>query len=64
VEELRLAAERYLRIAIRNAMPGFLPDFWERFYAAAENRDGDAAEAALCEALTWTLQQIRVNLQK
>lgn len=64
VEELRLAAERYLRIAIRNAMPGFLPDFWERFYAAAQNRDGDAAEAALCEALTWTLQQIRVNLQK
>lgn len=64
VEELRLAAERYLRIAIRNAMPGFLPDFWERFYAAAENRDGDAAEAALREALMWTLEQIRVNLRK
>ena len=27
-------------------------------------RDGDAAEAALREALMWTLEQIRVNLQK
>jgi DNA-binding GntR family transcriptional regulator len=45
-------------------MPGFLPDFWERFYAAAEDRDGDAAEAALREALMWTLEQIRVNLQQ
>lgn len=60
VDELRRAAERYLRIAVAGGGDAVLtPRFWERFYQAVSAHDGAAAELALTDALNWTLDWIR-----
>jgi DNA-binding GntR family transcriptional regulator len=63
VGELRRSAERYLRIAVGGSGNSVLQSrLWEHFYDAVAARDGDRAEAAVTEALTWTLDWIRDNL--
>lgn len=63
VEELRRSAERYLRIAVAGGGNSVLQSrIWEHFYEAVAERDGEKAEAAIIEGLTWTLDWIRDNL--
>ena len=63
IEDLRLSAERYLRIAVSGGGDSVLTArFWERFYEAVEAGDGASAEAAVAEAIMWTLDWIRGNL--
>ncbi len=65
IEELRRAAERYLRIAIAGGGEEVLtPRFWERFYDAVSRHDGEKAESALVDALTWTLNWVRDHLDQ
>ena len=63
IEDLRLSAERYLRIAIAGGSEAVLTSkFWDRFYEAVEAKDGEKAESSLNEALMWTLGWIREYL--
>jgi len=63
VEAMRRSAERYLRIAV--SLGGedlFISTYWDRFYEAVAEHDGDATEEILAEALMWTLERIRDHL--
>lgn len=63
VGELRRSAERYLRIAMAGSGNSVLQSrLWEHFYDAVAERDGAKAEAAITDALSWTLNWIRDNL--
>jgi len=63
IEDLRLSAERYLRIAIAGGGDSVLTSkFWDRYYEAVEAKDGEAAESSLNDALMWTLSWIREYL--
>lgn len=63
VEEMRRSAERYLRIAVASGMEDVLSaQYWERFYEAVADHDGERAEAVLEEALMWTLNSVRNHL--
>ena len=63
IEELRRAAERYLRIAVGGGGEEVLSSqLWETFYAAVEAHDGKAAERAIVAALNWTLDRMRKTL--
>jgi DNA-binding GntR family transcriptional regulator len=62
VRGYRLTAQRYVRLAI-DSSPDFEVEFHERFYRAAEARDGDAAEAITREELLWTLDRIADRLR-
>lgn len=65
VQEMRRAAERYLRIAVAGGGDAVLtPQFWERFYEAVAEHDGPKTEAVLSEALMWTLERVRVHLEE
>lgn len=65
VDELRRSAERYLRIAVAGGGDAVLtPLYWEHFYEAVAAHDGEGAEAALVEAIMWTLNWMREHLQE
>jgi DNA-binding GntR family transcriptional regulator len=64
VQEMRRSAERYLRIAVAGGGENMLSQkFWERFYDAVAEHDGPQTEAVLTEALLWTLDSIRAQLE-
>lgn len=63
VDEMRRAAERYLRIAVAGGGEDVLSaQYWERFYEAVAAHDGEQAEQVLGEALMWTLDWIREHI--
>ena len=65
IEDLRLSAERYLRIAIAGGSDSVVTSkVWDRFYEAVEAKDGEAAESSLNDALMWTSSWIREYLAR
>jgi len=62
VQGFRQAAQRYVRLAVGGS-PDFRIDGHERFYRAAADHDGDAAEGIIQESLLWTLERIVDRMQ-
>jgi DNA-binding GntR family transcriptional regulator len=63
VQGYRQSAQRYVRLAVGGA-PDFKVEFHERFFRAASDHDGDAAEAIMREELLWTLERIAERLRR
>jgi DNA-binding GntR family transcriptional regulator len=62
VQGFRQAAQRYVRLAVGGS-PDFRIDGHERFYRAAVDHDGAAAEEIIRESLLWTLERIVDRMQ-
>jgi DNA-binding GntR family transcriptional regulator len=62
IRQYRRRAERYVRLAVTDRASEQL-QFQKRFVDACCRRNGDAAEAALTEALTWTITALRPILE-